>query len=209
MNIVKGEKNKVCNNCGEKLYSTNNLIKSILIMVIVFSLFGTFVGFLVSFMDSSNDVIDNNTKIDELKEEEAKLLSQMNEEFFSNGLSNEYYALSSKYQDVKSEEMDLSMKVESNTSELSDIFVIISFVVPIVFFMTFFFVFVTIIKNVKHFNSNFTVNFQKSVDTFRNANSSYVERKCPNCHAGIKGNGDIEVCEYCGASLVKTFGKGK
>lgn len=35
-------------------------------------------------------------------------------------------------------------------------------------------------------------------------NPEYKSLKCPNCGANIDGNGDIEKCEYCGQTLIKT-----
>ena len=35
----------------------------------------------------------------------------------------------------------------------------------------------------------------------------YKSLRCPNCHAIIKGNKELEICEYCGASLVKVYEK--
>ena len=35
-------------------------------------------------------------------------------------------------------------------------------------------------------------------------NPEYKSLNCPNCGANIDGNGDIEKCEYCGQTLIKT-----
>lgn len=52
---------------------------------------------------------------------------------------------------------------------------------------------------------NMGTSIGKAVDNAaKEINPEYKSLKCPNCGANIDGNGDIEKCEYCGQTLIKT-----
>lgn len=177
---------------NENQNKPNNLTKIILIIFAIIMF--TIIGFTIVNNRTNKEKAEQ--KIAELKEEKITLSAKKNEEFTSNGFTEEYYRLQQELTDVQKELSHLELN-----SDTSFIFIPI-IMVSLVSFGIIFIVFTNVISGFRRTHDTFDLVhdvIRTRLKEHELHSTKITSVKCPSCKASMDPN--ATECEYCGTKV--------